>query len=76
MTIQKLVYRNILWLSFVHGSLVSQLPVVNVFNYEFNRHGYTTLILRINELKCNPSLLLTKCVLSEMFSWVSTVTIN
>ena len=70
------ISRNILWLSFVHGSLVLQLPLVNIFNYEFNSNGYTTLALRINELKCNPSLLLTKCVLSELFSWVSIVTIN
>ena len=65
---------NIIWLSLVHGGITSLFSVVNIiFNSEFNwpRHFYLTL--RINELKCNPSLLLTKCVLSELFSWVSIV---
>ena len=57
-----------IWLSLVHGSLILQFPVVNIFNYEFNQPSDFHLTLRINELKCNPSLLLTKCVL---FSWVS-----
>ena len=59
------ISRNIIWVSLVHGSITS---LVDIFNYEFN---YITLSLTINELKCNPSPLLTKCVLSELFSWVS-----
>ena len=62
-----------IWLSLVHGSLIVQFPVVNILNYEFNWPSDFHLTLRINELKCNPSLLLTKCVLSELFSWVSIV---
>ena len=33
------------------------------------------LTLRIDELSCNPSLELTKCVLSEIFSWVRCMTL-
>ena len=66
------ISRNILWLSLVHGSITSLFSVVNS-EFEFNQPGHTTLTLRINELKCNPTLLLTKCVLSELFSWVSIV---
>ena len=68
MTISKLIYSNIIWLSLVHGGITSLFSVVDNF---YSGPGHTTLTLRINELKCNPSLLLTKCVLSELFSWVS-----
>ena len=65
---------NIIWLSLVHGGITSLFSVVNIiFNSELNSPRHFYLTLRINELKCNPSLLLTKCVLSELFSWVSIV---
>ena len=70
------ISRNILWLSLVHGGITSLFSVVNIiFNseFEFNWPSDFNLTLRINELKCNPSLLLTKCVLSELFSWVSII---
>ena len=70
------ISRNIIWLSLVHGSITSLFSVVDIFNYEFIQLNYITLSLTINELKCNPSPLLTKCVLSELFSWVSIVTIR
>ena len=65
---------NIIWLSLVHGGITSLFSVVNIiFNSELNSPRHFYLTLRINELKCNPTLLLTKCVLSELFSWVSIV---
>ena len=66
------ISRNILWLSLVHGSITSLFLVVNS-EFEFNQPSDFNLSLRINELKCNPTLLLTKCVLSELFGWVSIV---
>ena len=65
---------NIIWLSLIHGGITSLFSVFDNFYSGFSRFdgpGYTTLTLRVNELKCNPSFLLTKCVLSELFSWVS-----
>ena len=70
------ISRNILWLSSVHGGITSLFSVVNIiFNseFEFNRPSDFYVTLRINELKCNASLLLTQCVLLELFSWVSIV---
>ena len=72
------ISRHIIWLSLVHGSITSAFSIVNIINDEFSQFnwpGDIPLTLRINELKCNPSLLLTKCVLSELFSWVGTLTI-
>ena len=57
---------------YIHGSITSLFLVVNS-EFEFNQPSDFNLSLRINELKCNPTLLLTKCVLSELFSWVSFV---
>ena len=76
---QKIIYndrisRHIIWLSLVHGSITSAFSIVNIINDEFNWPGDIPLTLRINQLKCNPSLLLTKCVLSELFSWVGALT--
>ena len=69
------ISRNTIWLSLVHGSITSLFSLVSILNseFEFNWPSDFHLTLRINELKCNPSLLLTKCVLSELFSWVSIV---
>ena len=69
-----IISRYTIWLSLIHGSITSLFSLVSILNYDLSRFdwpGHTTLTLRINELKCNPSLLLTKCVLSELFSWVS-----
>ena len=56
------ISRYTIWLSLVHGSITSLFSVVDIFNYEFIQLNYITLSLTINELKCNPSPLLTKCV--------------
>ena len=71
------ISRYTIWLSLIHGGITSLFSVVEILNYDlyqfsqFNTLSSIILPLMINELKCNPSLLLTKCVLSELFSWVS-----
>lgn len=68
----------IIWLSTLHGNVVSIiLSVLNAINIHIesfllaNCHEYEmSFTLKIEELNCNPSYRLTKCVLSELFSWV------
>ena len=74
------ISRYTIWLSLIHGSITSLFSLVSILNYDlyqfsqFNTPSSIILLpLTINELKCNPSLLLTKCVFSELFSWVSIV---
>ena len=63
----------IAWLSFVHGNVVPifeyMLGYIPVREYEEGKISNFTL--KIDKLDCNPLLTLTKCVLSELFSWVS-----
>ena len=63
---------SIQWLSFLHGSLPTMFMMFDVPDYD--HASYTSdvsLTLRIDKLDCNPSLNLTKCVVSELLSWVS-----
>ena len=71
----KEVDKSITMLSLIHGNMPSiYLPYYNVFtnviNYEIADSEFT-LNLKMNNLTCNPSYQLTKCVLSELLSWVS-----
>ena len=77
----------IAWLSLLHGNVLSPLiyfvPGVyfdfdgsdyyeggNDYFYDWGNY-YTSLTLVMERLDCNPSLPLTQCALSELFSWVS-----
>ena len=63
---------SILWLSLIHGNIFGLFgPLLSVDNPDFNDHrSDVSLALRIDKLDCNPSINLTKCVLSELISWV------
>ena len=66
---------SILWLSILHGSLPTMFMMFDAFlsDYEIYSGWYrsnVSLTLRLDKLDCNPSLNLTKCVLSELLSWV------
>ena len=66
------VDNSILWLSFLHGNLLSLFIPFQIWPYGTGWHRSDVLLtLRIDELHCNPSFHLTKCVLSELISWVS-----
>ena len=60
----------IVWLSYLHGGIVSTfIPFMSgggQYYYDENS-GFR---LKIDKIDCNPSLILTKCVLSQLFSWV------
>ena len=67
------VDNSILWLSFLHGNLFSVFISFQIWPYgiDYDLHRSDVLLkLRIGELDCNPSFQLTKCVLSELLSWV------
>ena len=65
------VDNSILWLSFLHGNLLSLFQIWSG-GTDYNWYESDVLLtLRIGELDCNPSFNLTKCVLSELISWVS-----
>ena len=63
----------IIWLSLLHGSINILVPFFYSYSnpfalgVEFGDENYT---LTIDQLDCNPSVLQTKCVLLELFSWV------
>ena len=74
---RKNLFSNLnIWLSLIHGSTIRAFITATGVHFDnaylFNQEqtgGIQDLTLRI-ELKCNPPLKLTKCVISELFSWV------
>ena len=67
----------ILWLSLLHGSLISVLGLFFIwpleemnYDYEGDYSYFYDQTLRIDKLDFNPPVSLTKCVLSELISWV------
>ena len=70
---KKITFSFILWFSYLLGTLVSTIlfPWDNLAFLNLDiPYEYVSFTLRIEELNCNPSLELMKCVLSELFSWV------
>ena len=67
----------VLWLSLLHGNLVSLFARQNmpksITNFVLSDSGDISLRLKIDSLECNPPLQLTECVVSELLSWVGTV---
>ena len=71
----KQITQSLLWLSLMHGTLISMLSYNDPHTSSFGTDGSSfPLTLNIEYLKCNPSFLSTKCVLTELFSWVSVKT--
>ena len=64
---------TIQWLSLLHGSLPAIFGVfLSDYEIDYGWHrSDVSLTLRIDKLDYNPSFNLTKCVLSELLSWVS-----
>ena len=66
----------VLWLSLLHGNLLSLFARHNMAKSITNflsDSGDISLRLKIDSLECNPPLQLTECVVSELLSWVGTV---
>ena len=68
----KVEQQFIAWMSDLHGSLISVLRPFYYFGYSDTSYDMD-ITLRIDRLDCNPSLQMMKCVLSELFSWVSAI---
>ena len=64
------VDNSISLLSLLHGNLLSLFQIGTDYNNDRHRSD-VSLTLNIDTLDCNPSFNLTKCVLSELLSWVS-----
>ena len=66
-----------IWLFWIHASTTPVFVSFVLLNGDlFNlKYSYIQLTLTIDELSCNPSLELTKCALSEIFSWVRCMTL-
>ena len=65
----------IMYISQLHGSL---LAAFFLFGYDseygtggYDDHGSISMNLTLERLDCNPPITLTKCVVSELLSWVS-----
>ena len=71
------MYGLVVWLSSLHGNFVTFLTQLmpNQYNFKIfaSDEGDITLRLKIDTLKCNPSLPLTECALSELLSWVGII---
>ena len=72
------MFRLVLWLSLLHGNLLSlftqqKLMPKSITNFVLSDLGDISLRLKIDSLECNPPLQLTECVVSELLSWVGTV---
>lgn len=66
------------WMSYLHGGVLSTLFTIgSIYYYGMNElevygeGGGIDITLQMDTPDCNPSLPLMKCVLSELFSWVS-----
>ena len=60
------------WMSCLHGGLTFTFILLDSFYDYYLWSIYDVdITLTIDQLDCNPSLQLMKCVLSELFSWVS-----
>ena len=63
----------IMYISLLHGSLLAAATPVVRFGYdsEYETYNYVfvPMNLRLERLDCNPPITLTKCVVSELFSW-------
>ena len=60
----------ILWLSYLHGGIISIFQMFGYVLEDGQRGDISEFTIKIDKLDCNPSLTLTKCVLSQLFSWV------
>ena len=74
----QLIIMNFLeWLAVVHGTTIPLILTSYVFKKmpEYfptnDKEEYDGITFSIDELDCNPSPLLLKCALSELWSWVS-----
>ena len=66
------------WLCLLHGNLLQfvldyegYIFFLTFKGYYYDDYDPIPLTLKIEELNCNPSFPFVKCVLSELFSWVS-----
>ena len=72
-------YSFLTWLCLLHGNLLQfvidyewYIVAPTLFKgYYYDDYDLIPLTLKIEELNCNPSFPFVKCVLSELFSWVS-----
>ena len=66
----------VLWLSYLHGNLLSFFAQPNmpklITNFVLSDSGDISLRLKIDSLECNPPVQLTECAVSELLSWVGT----
>ena len=69
----------IIWLSLLHGNLLSSVTLFvlpNLWSYYYDPydsesyHTSVSMSLVMDTLDCNPSIPMTKCALSELLSWV------
>ena len=71
------MFSLVIWLSLLHGNLLSLFAQQNmpklITNFVLSDSGDISLRLKIDSLECNPPLQLTECVVSELLSWVGTV---
>ena len=80
---EDIINEYVIWLTFLHGSIstyIVETPYsamsnnnnpTNCFDTGWYEEDYISLTMNISTLKCNPSLYLTECALSELISWVS-----
>ena len=66
------------YISQLHGSLLAVFfPFSFGYDSEYGTGDYgggsISMILRLERLDCNPPITLTKCVVSELLSWVSKI---
>ena len=63
---------EITYLSLLHGSLLAANTPWLWYGYDYDR-GSVSMNLTLERLDCNPPITLTKCVVSELLSWVSKI---
>ena len=66
-----------IYISHLHGSLLAAIFPFFWFGYDseygtggYDDRGSVSMNLRLERLDCNPPITLTKCVVSELLSWV------
>ena len=70
----------IVYISVLHGSLLAAIFFWFGYGSEYGTgdysHGFVSMNLRLERLDCNPPITLTKCVVSELLSWVCCIVVN
>ena len=61
---------SVSWLSLIHGNTIGLFGLFLIVDNLNDYRSDVLVTLRIDKVDCNPSIKLTKCVLSELISWV------